>query len=935
MNKIYLIAAVFLLSLPLRGQTVDLKEKLPVDESVRVGKLENGMTYFIKKNSTPAQRGEFFIVHNVGAHQETPEQNGLAHFLEHMAFNGTKNFPGKDMLNYLGKIGVRFGYNVNAYTSRERTVYNISDVPLIRESIIDSVLLAIHDWSYYITCDPQEIDKERGVIREEWRLSDNSRSRMTIKSNSFIYKNSKFGETTVIGTKEVIDTFKPATLVDFYHKWYRPDMQAVVLVGDFDVDQLEKKIKERFSSIPKAVNPSPKEVFPVPEHKEPVYGIVTDYETKASAVKLVYKRNGPAPEERLTIKPIYESVVSDLLSKMFQAKLDKVKDGENPPFKTSAAVNLGGVANLNLLQLTVSPDGTDFLKAIKGILSEVERVKEWGFDQHDFEMAKKAIEIKHKRDISKINNLKNADHVDLIVEHFTMGDPLTTIKDLYDVKSRILDKVTLEDVNAAIKTIFPDKNRVILVSGPESEKSKMPSEEEVMTLVNEMKDFETEPYESKLSVKEPIIKGDLKGSGIVSEKSWDKYGFKEWKLANGVKIYWYRNSEPNARFYMTAESKGGISKLDESRLPSAKLLSTSSRYFSYGGVTDKELKQYLTSKDASLTGGIGLNSESLSGGSNVSETETLFRMLYMYFTDAQISKENFDLVIKRQKEAIEKNKDSRYSQYRDSSQYFLYSGNIYKMSASPEDLEKATYQELNKIIRERFADASDFKFFISGPQSDEEIKELVKKYLGSLPSLNKQEKYTDRGVRLKKGVDQFFFYDDALRTPKAQISVNYHTDLKYNQKNSLTMYLLRYLLSERYIKSIREDKGGTYHVGVSGEIYSSPESRADLLIEFETDPTLKDILIKAVDEEIEDLAKNGPVQEEIKNALLYTKKNYSTREKKSDYWFGRFKHLIREGFDIYENEEQNVEKVTSKDIQKLAQKIYNSGNRLTLYYGTR
>lgn len=935
MNKIYLIAAACLLAFPMRGQTVDLNEKLPVDGSVRVGKLENGMTYFIKKISTPANRGEFFIVHNVGAHQETPEQNGLAHFLEHMAFNGTKNFPGKNMLDYLGKIGVRFGYNVNAYTSRERTVYNISDVPLIRESITDSVLLALHDWSYYITCDPQEIDKERGVIREEWRLSDNSRSRMTVKSNSFIYKDSKFGETTVIGTKEVIDTFKPATLVDFYHKWYRPDMQAVVLVGDFDVDKLEQKIKERFSSIPKAVNPAKKESFPVPDHVDPVYGIVTDYETKASSVKLVYKRNGPAVEERLTVKPVYESVVADLLAKMFQAKLDKIKDGENPPFKTSAAVNLGGVANLNLLQLTVSPDGTDYLKAIKGILSEVERVKEWGFSQQEFEMAKKAIEIKHKRDISRIDNLKNADHVALIVEHFTMGDALTTIKDLYDVQSRILEKVTLEDVNSAIEKTFPDKNRVILVSGPESEKSKMPSEEQVLTLVSEMKNVETEPYEAKLSIKEPVIRGDLKGSDIVSEKSWNKYGFKEWKLSNGVKIYWYRNSEPNARFYMTAESKGGFSRLDESRLPSAKLISLASRYFSYGGVTDKELKQYLASKDASLSGGIGLNTESVSGGSNISETETLFRMLYMYFTDAQISKDNFDLVIKRQKEAIERNKDSRFSQFRDSLQYFLYSGNTYKMSASPEDLEKASYQELNKIIRERFADASDFNFFMSGPQSDEEIKEFVKKYLGSLPSLNKQEGYTDRGVRLKKGVDQFFFYDDALRTPKAKITVEYHTGLKYDQKNSLTMYLLRYLLSERYIKSIREEKGGTYHVGVSGAVLSEPENRADLVIEFETDPTLKDILIKAVDEEIEDLAKNGPVQEEIKNALLFTKKNYSTREKKSDYWFGRFKHLVTEGFDIYENEEQNVEKVTPKDIQKLAQKIYKSGNRLTLYYGSK
>ncbi len=935
MNKFYLILAVCLLTIPLLGQKADYNTKLPVDESVRVGKLENGMTYFIKKFADPKERGEFFIVHNVGAHQETPEQNGLAHFLEHMAFNGTKNFPGKNMLEYLGRIGVRFGYNVNAYTSRERTVYNISDVPLIRESITDSVLLALHDWSYYITCDPEEINKERGVIREEWRLSDNSRSRMTVKSNEYIFKGSKFGETTVIGTKEVIDTFKPATLVDFYHKWYRPDMQAIVLVGDFDPDKMEKKVKEIFSSIPKAVNPSPKEFFPVPEHEEPIYGIVTDHDTKASSVKVFYKRNGPTDLDRLTYLPIFKSVAADLISKMFQAKLDKVKEGKNPPFKTSASVNSPGMANLKLLQLTVSPNSTEFLPAIEGVLKEVKRVKEYGFSKQEFELAKATQLNKMKRDIPKMNSLKSADHVSQIIEHFTNGDALTTVEDLFNAQLKILENISLDEVNACIDEVFPEKNRVILVSGPESDKSSMPSEEEVMKIVETIKDVETEPYESNLIIKEPVIKEQLPGAEIVSEKFWDKYGFKEWKLSNGVKVFWYKNNEPDARFSLSAESKGGYSQVEENQLPSAKLLRNAFRYLSYGGLTDKELKLYLSSKDASVIGSIGLNNEAFSGSSHPSEAETVLKLLYLNFTDGQISPENFNVMIKSQREAFARNKDSKQAQFRQDSESFLFSGNPYRKALTEQELEKVSLEELNKIYRERFANAADFNFFISGPQSEQEIKEIVIKYLGSLPSTKKADKLIDRDIKFKEGTDELFVYDDDLKTPKAIISVKYHSNVKYSLKTAQTMGFLRYLLSDRYIKSIREDKGGTYHVGVTGYILSKPENRAHIDIEFETDPKLRDGLIEAVNEEIEDLAVNGPAPDEINNALLYTKKNFNTREKKANYWVERFKHLINEGFDIYENEEQNIDKITPRDIQKLAAKIYKSSNRLTLYYGTR
>jgi zinc protease len=935
MNKLYLFLAFCLFVLPVKGQNSDFNQKLPVDESVRVGRLDNGMTYFIKKFSNPKERGEFFIVHNVGAHQENPDQNGLAHFLEHMAFNGTKNFPGKNMLEYLGSIGVRFGYNVNAYTSRERTVYNISEVPLIRESIIDSVLLALHDWSYYITCDPSEIDKERGVIREEWRLSDNTRSRMVIKSNTFQYRGSKYGETTVIGTKEVIDTFKPATLVDFYHKWYRPDMQALVLVGDFDLDKMEKKIKERFSSIPKAENPAPKVKYNVPDNKEPIYGVVTDHETKATAVKLIFKRHGPTDQERLTVSPIYKSVAANLITTMFKTKLEKIKEGKNSPFKTITAVDIPGMANLNFLQITATPAGDNYLNALKAMLKESARVKKYGFTKEDLAFAKAVITKKESAERSKLINLKNADLVSPIIEHFTNGYALTTIETVKEKEWEILKSITLEQVNAYIPEMITEDNEIILASCPESEASKAPSESEVFKLVEECKNIELAPYEGTVTVKEPVITSKLEGSVIVSEKAWPEYGFKEWKLKNGIKVYWYRNQEPDARFVLTADSKGGLTHVGEERLPSAKILDNAVRDMGVGNLNGKELKLYLVQRDLFLFPSIGLFSESFSGSSSVKESESLLKLIMLYFTSPVFNQGNFDKMVEKQKENFDKRKGSKSSVLRDSTNILRYGENNYTKPLSEEDLKKVSLSEVKSIFNERFSNAADFEFFLMGPQSDQEIKPLVEKYIGSLPVDGKREKYMTKGIALQKGVNDLNVWDNELRTPKCQIGITYHGDVAYNQKNWQTLVLLKYVLSDRYIKYIREEKGGAYHVGVSAELFSGPNKRAEISVNFETDPKLREDLIDIVHREIKDIAENGPAQDEIKDALLFIKKNYKDREKKADYWYGRFRHLVREGFDIYTGEEENIEKISKEDIRKLAKKIVEQGNVMTTIYGTK
>ena len=404
MKKSVLIRAALLclLAVPAAGQVpAGPQEKMPLDGEVRVGRLDNGMTYYIRHYDNPRQRADFFIAHDVGALQEEDDQNGLAHFLEHMAFNGTKHFPGKGILNYLAANGVRFGYNVNAYTSRDRTVYNVSNVPLVREGLVDSLLLILHDWSYYIACEPGEIESERGVIREEWRRGNDARSRMARKSAEVEYDGSKYARRDVIGDMEIVNSFGRQTLIDFYHKWYRPDLQAVIVVGDVDVDAMERKIRDVMSSIPKAENPARKEVYDIPQRDKPRYGLVTDPETKAVAVKLIFYQPYPSEEERTTVGAVRDELARKVFLEMARARLAEAEKRPDARYKRVVAV-LGSLATCrNTFMLTALPKEHDMREALAGVLTDVEQIRRYGFSREEFEAARAKVARSEKAALEK------------------------------------------------------------------------------------------------------------------------------------------------------------------------------------------------------------------------------------------------------------------------------------------------------------------------------------------------------------------------------------------------------------------------------------------------------------------------------------------------------------------------------------------------------
>lgn len=932
MKRFTLLLAAIIISLAAISQNVPGFKPLVQDASVVKGVLPNGMTYYLKNYENPKGRAEFFIVHNVGALQEEDYQNGLAHFLEHLAFNGTKNFPSKMMLDYLNKIGVRFGYDVNAYTSKDRTVYNISNVPLIRESILDSVLLMIYDWSGNISCLPEEIEKERGVIREEWRRGDDVRSRMMKQIFALMNEGSKYAKRDVIGDTAVINNFKPSTLTDFYHKWYRPDMQAVVIVGDFDLKMMEAKVKKLFSTIPAAVNPAKKEIYTIPDFDKPLFGVISDPETKVRAVKILFKHDDAKGEQKLTQESIYIQTMATLVSNMMGAKMEITKNSANAGFTSAVVIPMSGSANRWFMQFTMSPVGSDYMKAFKYAFTDIERVKKYGFTQEDLDYAKGQMIKKVEGNMKKVPTMKSEQMVSFIVETFTKGEALMTPMDRLSAEKEVINSITLDQVNESLGKMFREENRIYVVNCPQNEIKIAPTLDQIMELNKSVQSSTLEPFSKRSSADGLGDFSKLPGSKIVKSIPNNKYKGEEWILANGVKVYWTRYDDPSASVTVIGKSKGGLVNVSKDEIPTAKMIRNVSRYRSYSNLDENETKLFLGNTSASAGTDIGLYEESVSGSSLPKDSETLFQLIYLNMTGLNVKKDGFDKMMKRAKESFEgETKDAVI--FNDSVLVMKYGTNLLRQ-IKESDLNNITLDKMNKIYFERFGNAADFTFFITGNESSEKIRPLVEKYLGSLVTNRKLDSEYKGDIKLQNGNKVIDYKSDKLSTPISKISIIYHGKAEYNTKNNISAILLKHILTDRYLKSIREEKGGTYYVGVGASLESVPEKKLSLTIDFDTDPKMKEELVKIIDAEIQDVIKNGPRAGEFESALLFLKKSYSDVLEKKSFLSDRYFSLVINGADLRDGAEEVLKGVKPADVQKLLADLIKQGNRMYFVYGT-
>lgn len=907
-----------------------MDSRLPLDPEVRVGRLDNGMTYYIKHAENPPKRADFFIAHNVGALQEEDNQNGLAHFLEHLAFNGTKNFPKTAMLDYLESIGLRLGPNVNAYTSRERTVYNVSSVPLVREGIVDTVLMILHDWSGNIACEPEEVEAERGVIREEWRRGDSPRARLARKTAVYEYAGSKHAQRTVLGDWDVINNFERQTLVDFYHKWYRPDLQAIIIVGDFDVDKMEQRVRKVMSAIPAAENPTPKEIYTIPDTGKPTYGLIADAETKAIGVKVIFRQPCPTFEERMMESTLAKELSRKIFLEAVRGRVQLSEKRPDAPYFRVVAV-CGNLSNCkNTLQLTALPKGLQMRQALTGMLIDVEQIRRYDFSPEEFKQAKAKVIREEQKAAERYGQLTNTELAGLYVAHFTNNEPYMTPDDRKKAIDEALESITLKDVNDMRQEMTREDDMLIIVSLPQDDADNAPSKEVVMHLIDSIDQADIPSPNRRKAIDKPLFTKSVTPGTVVKTRS-APYGATEWTLSNGIKVQWLTVPEVTGarKISMNAVKQGGFAR--DNDIEGLRILQNYLRTIGLKGIPYDELNDLLFDREVSVSVSLKYNSVTLAGSSGIEDLETMLQLAHLYLTEPDFSEKSYARYIERYRNSLEKEKGITQL-FRDSVNRIKYDNHVWLTPVTAQSLDRVNAEKARQLYDKVIGNADGYTFFFAGEMEAEKARPLIEKYIGSL-EVKPGRKVPDMQMKLIPGTEDFEYVQKSPTTPKSQIERIYHGTFKCSPANYATLRYISQILANRYRISIREEKGGTYSISVQPEVEARPKGYCWLYIEFETDPKLCTMLLEEVQKGIADLAENLPSEQEVAAARLYFKRMNAEqkpqRQKTAYYWLGKMQSLYFDKIDFEADNEAYLLNVSAEDIHKLAKQILSQGNRFT------
>ncbi len=916
------------------AQILPPQAPLAPDSTVVFGKLENGLTYYIKHNEKPAQRADFYIVTDVGAIQETPAQDGLAHFLEHMCFNGTKNFPGKGIISYMESIGAKFGENINAGTGVEMTSYMLNNIPVIRNGIVDSSLLVLHDWSAFVTNDPQEIDNERGVILEEKRTRDTYQWRNRNALMEALFKGSKYATCSLIGSEENLKTFKPEELVSFYKTWYRPDMQAIVVVGDVDVTYVENKIKEMFGALPKAVNPKAKDVIKVPDNQEPIVGIFTDKEYPNTSVNVFFKGE-PIPKEyrglgMAVLMDMYKSLITSMLDERF----NDIATKPNAPFLGGGA-GFGQMAQtLEVFSGSVQAKDGEALAALKAMMVELERAKRFGFTQEEFDRAMADLLRGYERAAENAQSRQNSQIVYTYINHFLQGDPYSTPEYTYNVVKGYMDAgaVQLEGVNQLMAQIMTPGNLVVFMSAPAKEGLATPTEADLLGAIAAAQAEDIKPLESE-NLNIPLVdESKLQGSKVVAESAAE-FGSTKLVLANGIEIYVKPTDFRKDEVIVKTVGLGGKSILDTELLPSLEL-NIISVFQQYSGVSEfpmAKLQKMLTGKAAHVAPYIGHIEQGVNASGSPKDFETMMQLLYLYYTAPRFEESEIEVGLNQIRAILPNILKQPDFIYQNELYKTMYANNPRVPILDEQMMAQVSVDNYKKAYTKLFSDAAGTKVYITGNVNIDEIKPLLEKYIGSLPVVSRKGMmYTDDKIYLAEGkVDNTFAVP--METPKTTVGLIYTGKMKYTLENQVKMSALEYILDMTYTKTIREDEGGTYGVGLSTQLADRPVENFILLINFDTDFAKSEKLIQLAIDGLENIAANGVSEEYIAKTKENFAKAFPEKRIRNNYWNNILYRYFGQGQDQDTEYMAIVEKVVNAaSIQEFVKDILSQGNMIRL-----
>jgi len=894
---------------------VDYTKPAPVDPAVRMGKLSNGMTYYIRHNEEPKERASFYIIQNVGSLLENDDQNGLAHFLEHMAFNGTQHFPGKGIIHTLEKHGISFGRNINAYTSYGETVYNLSDVPVKHAGLVDTCLLVLNDWSHFLLLTDEEIDAERGVIAEEWRTRRTAGFRIQRQFMPVLLNGSKYMTRDVIGDLDVIHNFKYETLRNFYHEWYRTDLQAIAIVGDIDVDAVEQKVKTLLPVIEPVKDPQKREFYDVPEHKEPLYVLATDKEADGYSVALYIKHKAPDTAGK-NLNYLRQQTIQGLFSMMIRDRITEILQKGTPPF-INGSIGYGGLVTgyeSFTISATAKPDQDDL--AFKAIYTEAERIYQHGFTTGELERAKINMLTSLESRYKQRDKISNDQFVSDIKNNYINGEPITTIDFDLEFTKQILPGISVEDVSVKAKEWMTPENRVIVVMGPDKPEAKHLSKEQALAIIADVEKSQLESYEDKV-VSTNLINKELKGSKVTDTKSLPDFNAVEWTLGNNAKVVYRQADYEKDQVSLIAISNGGSSKVNTDQIASAMLLNSFMGAFGMGDYDAITLKKALTGKKVGLSIGLSDLNESFSGSATPKDFETMMQLLYLQFETPRFDKEAYEAMLGRYKAYVANMANNPQKIMGDSLSLIMTCKNPRTKLITPELFNEISLDQIEGIYKDRFVDAGDFTYYIVGNIDEATAKTMAEKYIGSLTNLSRVESWIDRKVEGPKGKTEREI-EIPLEVKKATVTVNFNAKMEFSPEQNLILSVFRDVLNLRYIDEIREKEGGTYGVSVSAGSSKFPQEEKSLSLRFDTDPAKAQSLKSILYREIDKIAQNGPTVADLNKVIESLMKNREQSKLHNNYWLQALNTYYTYAYNpaAADNYENILQKMTIAQVQE-------------------
>ena len=899
---------------------------VPVDKEVRIGKLDNGLTYYIRHNEYPKNQVDFYIAQKVGSILEEDDQRGLAHFLEHMCFNGTKNFPGNSMVKWLESVGVKFGYNLNAYTSIDETVYRISSVPTERIGVQDSCLMILSDWADGLLLNGKDIDEERAVIHEEWRSQLPPNMRILEKLLPELYPDSRYGHRLPIGTMEVVDNFPHQALRDYYEKWYRPDLQGIVVVGDIDVDRIEGKIKELFSKIEKPVNPAERVYFPVADNEKPIVAFGSDKEQDKYVAQIMFKYDALPDSLKGTMADITTAYLLDMAQMMLQIRLNELGQKADAPFAAASAFygEFIMAKTKQAFQFAMLPKGNSFDEGLKAVYREALRAKRGGFTATEYARCRTEYLSQLEKAYNNRNQQENKTLAESYVRNFIDKKPIPGIETKYQMMSMIVNQIPVEAVNQVFSQIVSDKNLVVLGMMPAREGESCPKDEDILALLSQVEAENIAPYVDNVK-NEPLISELPVAGKVVKENMLSDAGAKEWILSNGAKVILKKTDFKADEINMTAVAKGGTSVYGNDKAADLMFMPAVLEQHGLGSFTNSELTKLMAGKQVSLKVSLDDYVRRLSGNTTPKDLKTYMEMIYMTFTGLTVTPDEFIAMQNLYKGVIQNQAQNPNFVFQKKVQEYLYSSPN-KQVFGVSDIEKANREDILSIIREQLANAAEFTFVFSGNFDEAELKALVEQYIATLPSVKgkKQELKHSPAVEIKSGNEEKEF-SLKMEVPQGSAAVIISGKMPYSFKNRLMASMSAQIISARLLSEVREKEGAVYSIYTQGSQDRLSEVSVVYQTIFQVKPEKKDRALGIIRSEFENLAKETPV-EELGKVKEFMVKQITGDEQTNSYWCSMMAGNELLPSEVCVKAEQVIQSITPKEISGYVNEVMKQNN---------